>query len=201
MPKPYYFCELKMKEKPNFKNLLDGDLFSENGKKEKKEFNTQVVLRKQEGIRQKLKDQDKKSYKGFPVHLFPGHLKAPYIEEEGKFSDYEINIAYTANYILDLKSDIKGEAECSKESLLDRMYIALMARAKNNIEDKVMQETAIKAFEDAIAPDIAERYNWDEEYVRKGLLPACVLAMEKAFKAKPRLLQIYEQTLARNGKK
>jgi len=190
-----------MGEKPDFKDLLAGDLFSENGKKEKKAFNTQFVLKKQEGIRQKLKKQDKKSYKGFPVHLFPGHLKAPYIKEEGKFSDYEINIAYTAQYILDLKADMKGEAECPKESLLDRMYIALMARTKNNIEDKVMQENAVRVFEDAIAPDIAERYDWDEEYVRKGILPACVLAMEQAFKAKPRLLDIYEQTLARNGKK
>lgn len=189
-----------MGEKPNFKDLLAGDLFSENGKTEKKTFNTQVILKKQEGIRKKLKEQDR-SYEGFPVHLFPGHLKAPYIEAEGKFSDYEINIAYTAQYILDLKSDMKGEAECSKESLLDRMYIALMARTKSTIEDKLTQESAVKIYEDAIAPDIAERYCFDEEYVRKGLLPACVLAMEKAFEAKPRLLEIYEQTLARNGKK
>jgi hypothetical protein len=190
-----------MGEQPNFKELLEGDLFSGNGNGKKKPFNTQVILKKQEDIRQKLKEQDRKSFKRFPVHLFPGHLKAPYLDKNGRFSEYEINIAYTAHYIYELKTDKKGEADCSAESLLERMYIALMARAKTRVEDKTMQDNAIQVFEDAIAPDIAERYGFDEEYVRKGLLPACVLAMEKAFQAKPRLLEIYEQTLAKNGRK
>ena len=190
-----------MGEQINFEELLEGGLFNGNENGEKKIFNTQVILNKQEKFRKKVKEQTRKDYKGFPIHLFPGHMKAPYLDKEAKFSDYELNIAYTAHYLFELKSDMKGEASCTEESLVDRMYIALMARAKTTIEDKTLQENATQVFEDAIAPDIAERHGFDEEYVRKGLLPACVLAMEKAFKAKPRLLQIYEQTLARNGKK
>jgi hypothetical protein len=60
--------------------------------------------------------------------------------------------------------------------------------------NRPVREPLINALEDAIAPDIADRYGWDQEYVRKGLLEKCALAIVGAFKKRPELFSIYEKT-------
>jgi hypothetical protein len=197
--------ETEYLEKP--KDFTDAlSIFDEADKTPKKRpaFNTQVILKKEEKRREKVQPRDMLNYSKDITHLFPEHPKSPYLQPGAKYSDYPINVQYTIQFILDLKADMKGEADCSPESLVEREYIALMARAKVTIKDEPGKlDAVLKVFEDAITPDIAKRYGWEEEYVRKGLLEKCVYAMFEGFTRKPQLLRIFEQTLAgrKNGKK
>ncbi len=180
----------EQKKKTDWKTLLDSDLFNTAGK-------TQFLFKRAEKIEKKhRKNPQGLTYKEAPIHLFPEHPKAPYLQEGAKYADYEINIAYTLNYIRDLKADLKGERKASPESVIDRNYIALMAREYYLAEHnrRPVRETLINALLDAATPDIADRYGWDEEYVRKGLLEKCTLAMVQAFNKKPELFSIYEKT-------
>jgi hypothetical protein len=178
----------------NWKDLLESDLFKAAGK-------TQYLFKRAEKIEKKQRKLQRVSDKGLkyketPIHLFPEHPKAPYLQEGAKYAEYEINIAYMINYLMDLKADLKGDARCSPEALIDRNYIALMARETYlaNHNRRPVREQLINALEDAIAPDIAQRYGWDQEYVRKGLLEKCALAMVDAFEKRPQLFSIYEKT-------
>ncbi len=178
------------KKKADWKSLLDSDLFSAAGK-------TQYLVKRAEKIEDKIRSDPKGlTYKETPIHLFPEHPKAPYLQEGAKYADYEINIAYTLNYIQDLKANLRGEKKAAPESIIDRNYIALMAREHYLAEHnkRPAREALLNALEDAIAPDIAQRYGWDQEYVRKGLLEKCVLAMVQAFNKRPELFSIYEKT-------
>lgn len=190
--------EKKGSAQKDWKSLLESELFSNAGK-------TQYLVRQAEDIKKKHRDRSPQglTYKEAPIHLFPEHPKSPYFQEGSPYADYEVNIAYTLNYILDLKADLKGEPRCKPQSLIDRNYIALMAReyylAEHN--KRPVRETLLNALEDAVAPDIAERYGWDEEYVRKGLLEKCALAMVGAFNKRPELFSIYEKTDKTRGRK
>jgi hypothetical protein len=184
-------------EGKNWKDLLDSDLFNNAGK-------TQFLVKRAETVEKKIRQEKPKGlkYKEAPIHLFPEHPKSPYFQEGAQYADYEVNVQYTLNYLMDLKASLKGENRCLPEALIDRNYIALMAReqylAQRN--KRPVREPLINALEDAIAPDIAGRYGWDLEYVRKGLLDKCVLSMVSAFNVKPNLFSIYEKT-DKTGKK
>lgn len=172
---------------------------------------TQVALRREEVRRAKLKAKGRE-YKEFPVHLFPSHPKAPYLDRSGIFSEYGINAAYTLQYLLDYRADVRGEPrECSSESLSERTFVALMARARINFNDQPLhRDKVVKVFEDAVVSDIVRRYDhlkgWNEYYVRAALLNRCVEAMVEGFSVRYKrvnniLLQIYENILRGNGRK
>jgi hypothetical protein len=203
----------KMTEVLDFSQLMAGGLFSETAKKL---GNTVVILKKAEERRKNLNGSSKGlAYKTYPLHLFPSHHKAPYIREEGEagtiaariYGRDGANTQYTANFILEYDFDKNGKKLCSEESLVDRVYIALMARQKLNFKDdeKTLFE-AQKVIEDIIVPSITKRYayldGWNEEYVRLGVLRACVDAMAEAFTKRPSLLKMYEKLILNgNGKK
>jgi hypothetical protein len=177
-------------EKKDWSSLLDSDLFSNAGK-------TQHLVRRAESMAEKRQKKPQGlKYKEAPTHLFPEHPKSPYFQEGSPYADYEVNIAYTINFLLDLKAALKGEQRSNPESITDRNYIALMARehylAQHN--KRPLREVLLNALEDAAAPDIAQRYGWELEYVRKGLLEKCVQAMVGAFNKRPELFSIYEKT-------
>ena|GEM_PF-6463373 len=182
----------------DFKELLNGDLFTS-------AMNTRIVFKNQERKRKELTPEkrtarDQLNYSQDIIHLFPEHPKAPYMQEDTKYSQYPVNIAYTIDFILDVKADKKGEPRCSPEALTERTYIALMARTNIDYADAPRKkEGTLNMLEDAITPDIAERYGWEQEYVRKGILDKCVAAMIDAFTQKPELLNIFKGAMKRNG--
>jgi hypothetical protein len=169
-----------MEEKPNETGWSQPTVWEERKKRA-----TQIILTSEQARRDKLK-AEKRDCKEFPVHLFPGHPKAPYLGRSGLFSA-SINIAYTAEYLRDFRASSEGKPSCSEETLSERTYIALVARAMIEHTDPVLRDSAIKILEDIIVPDMLERYGhlgYNEDYARGALVPACAKAMEEGFSAK-----------------
>lgn len=185
----------------DFNSVLD-NIFDENGESRKK---PEATPKEESPKKPDEKPKDPLSYKGDRVHFFPENPKAPYFTgRDVPLGRYGPNVLYTVNFIMDLELAKKRKAECSKESLTDRTYMALMALEKIVNKDRphiVCQNLMV--LEDAIVPDIAKRYGWQEENARWQLHKG-VDAMEQAFQIQNGLLlklfkQIYFNGNGRNG--
>ncbi len=194
-----------MTEKPQRKSWTDAGSWNEQGYSS----DTQVLLHKEAERKAQLKARGKR-YKEFPLHLFPAHPDAPYMGKAGLFSSHSSSAGYTAHYLWNYREDLRGKSVCSQESLSERTYIALMARARMIYADvPAHRDEVVKIVEDIVVPEILERYEafaGKEYYVRGALLYRCVTAMEEGFSAQINrvdmmLFQIFKSTVLRNGRK
>jgi hypothetical protein len=184
----------------------------------KKSRATQIILKKEEKRKERIRRMGQR-YEMAPVHLFPEHPEAPYRSKRGIFSGHSLNAAYTAQYLRDYRAGQNGELKSLPkekqryflESISERTYIALMARARiEQRADLQIRDNAIKVFEDIVMPDILERYShldkWTERNVREAYLPRCVDVMEEGFSARINgidmmLFQIFKNIVLKNGKR
>lgn len=161
------------------------------------------------------------TYKEIPIHLFPEHPKAPYMELDWKYAG-ETHVGYTIHFISEFKAYLRGEKRLSN-SLAESVYMALMADAIINLDDKPLnpqnsldrevndtlaragispqssvQELALHVLSKCTLEEVVERYrekveNWNTEAVQNNMY-RCAHAMARAFREKPALHSMFTKS-------